>query len=78
MAVPLSVLQTPQGGDGGRQSARDRFGRLPVFLRFGTKKSDDILEGSRGLQSQRIHHVTQVLCNDNKKTFTFKKRKSGK
>lgn len=67
----MLVLQTPHGGDGGRQSAWEGFGRLPVFVWFGTKKSDNILEGSRGLQPQRIHDVTQVLCKDNyKNTYT--------
>lgn len=68
--VVVSVLQTPHGGDGGGLSAWEGFGCLPVFVRFGTKKGDDILEGSRGLQPQRIHDVTQVICNDNDKTHT--------
>ncbi len=66
----VSVLQTSHGGDGRGQSAWEGFGRLPVFIRFDTKKGDDILESSRGLQPQRIHDVTQVIWNDNNKTYT--------
>ncbi len=57
----VSVLQASHGGDGRGPSARERFGRLPVFIRFDTKKGDDILESSGGLQPSAIHDITQII-----------------
>ena len=59
---PWLVVQAPEGGDGGGQSARQELGCLPVVLRFGPQQGDDLLQGARGLETQRVHHVAQVVC----------------
>ena len=58
----LLVVDAPQGGDGGGQSARQQLGGLSVDLWLGPQQGDDVLQGAGGLQAQSVHHVAQVVC----------------
>lgn len=56
------VVNIAQPRDGGGQSPGQQLGSVSVIFWFGSQQGDDVLQGARGLQSQSVHHVTQVVC----------------
>ena len=59
-----SVVQPPDGRDGGGHASGEGLGGLSVVLGSGPEQGQDVLQRAGRLEAQRVHHVAQVLWRE--------------